>query len=94
VYQLLGFQQFRETLFEDAGNNLFNGQIDPRLLVSYFPHLRGGLFSNEDSVDVFSGVAERMPTEASIDEIGAHLSFTSVPFASVCPMSILNATLI
>ncbi|KAH6918190.1 hypothetical protein BKA70DRAFT_1456594 [Coprinopsis sp. MPI-PUGE-AT-0042] len=69
VYQLLGFQQFRETLFEDAGNNLFNGHIDPRLLVSYFPQLRGGLFSDEDSVDVFSGVAERMPTEASVDDI-------------------------
>lgn len=69
VYQRIGFQCFTETLFEDAGKNLFNGELDPRLLVSYFPDLRGSLFSSKDTMDVFAGVAERMPREASVDDI-------------------------
>ncbi|KAJ7063354.1 hypothetical protein C8F01DRAFT_984930 [Mycena amicta] len=69
VYQRIGFQCFTETLFEDAGKNLFNGALDPRILVSYFPELRGSLFTAEDQLDVYAGVAERMPTEASVDAI-------------------------
>ncbi|KAK7047338.1 hypothetical protein VNI00_006569 [Paramarasmius palmivorus] len=69
VYQRIGFQCFTETLFEDAGKHFFNGDLDPRLLVSYYPELRGDLFKQEDSVDVFAGVAERMPKERSVDDI-------------------------
>ncbi|KAJ8481088.1 hypothetical protein ONZ45_g15430 [Pleurotus djamor] len=69
AYQRIGFQCLRETMFEDAGNNFLNGDLDPRLLVSYYPELRGSLFGSEDSLDVFSGVAEHMPEEASVDDI-------------------------
>ncbi|KAF8155687.1 hypothetical protein B0H34DRAFT_714373 [Crassisporium funariophilum] len=69
VYQRIGFQCFTETLFEDAGKHLFNGEVDPRLLVSYYPDLRGSLFSADDTMDVFGGVAERMPKEGSVDDI-------------------------
>ncbi|KAF4618694.1 hypothetical protein D9613_009798 [Agrocybe pediades] len=69
VYQRIGFQCFKETLFEDAGKHLFNGEADPRLLISYYPDLRGSLFSAEDTMDVFAGVAEHMPTESSVDDI-------------------------
>ncbi|KAJ7097878.1 hypothetical protein B0H15DRAFT_945449 [Mycena belliarum] len=69
VYQRIGFQCFTETLFEDAGKNLFNGELEPRVLVSYFPELRGSLFNATDSMDVYAGVAEHMPPEASVDEI-------------------------
>lgn len=69
VYQRIGFQCFTETLFEDAGKNLFNGDLDPRVLVSYYPELRGSLFQASDTMDVYAGVAERMPAEASVDEI-------------------------
>ncbi|KAL1660589.1 hypothetical protein GGF50DRAFT_62885 [Schizophyllum commune] len=69
VYQRIGWQLFSETLFEDAGKNLFNGDTDPRLLISYYPELRGNLFTKGDTLDVFSGVAERMPTETSVDDI-------------------------
>ncbi|KAJ7449862.1 hypothetical protein FB451DRAFT_1530211, partial [Mycena latifolia] len=69
VYQRIGFQCFTETLFEDAGKNLFNGDLEPRVLVSYFPELRGSLFNPSDTMDVYAGVAERMPSEASVDEI-------------------------
>jgi vacuolar protein sorting-associated protein 3 len=66
------------------------------VLVSYFPDLRGGLFTPADSIDLFAGVAERMPTESSVDEISesltpkAAISFLSAPvffgaFASNLP---------
>ncbi|TFK87549.1 hypothetical protein K466DRAFT_548508 [Polyporus arcularius HHB13444] len=69
VNQRLGFQCFTETLFEDAGNRLYEGELDPRVLVSYYPELRGNLFSEEDTVDVMAGVAEHMPQEDSVDDI-------------------------
>ncbi|KAF5369852.1 hypothetical protein D9758_001393 [Tetrapyrgos nigripes] len=83
VYQRIGFQCFAETLFEDAGRNFFNGELDPRLLVSYFPELRGSLFTPEDTTDVFAGVTERMPPEPSVDDIirnySPHLDTRSAP---------------
>ncbi|KIY53310.1 hypothetical protein FISHEDRAFT_63459 [Fistulina hepatica ATCC 64428] len=88
VYQRIGFQCFTETLFEDAGNHLFNGEVDPRLLISYFPDLRGNLFADRDSLDVFSGVVEHMPRESSVDDIivsnivrnySPHMSHTAPP---------------
>ncbi|KAJ6596948.1 hypothetical protein DFH09DRAFT_106793 [Mycena vulgaris] len=69
VYQRIGFQCFTETLFEDAGKNFFNGDLDPRVLVSYYPELRGSLFDANDTMDMYAGVAERMPSEVSADEI-------------------------
>lgn len=72
VYQRIGFQCFTETLFDDAGKYLFNGEVDPRLLISYYPELRGSLFSSEDAIDVFAGVAEYMPMEGSVDDISEY----------------------
>ncbi|KAF8812135.1 hypothetical protein BYT27DRAFT_7252199 [Phlegmacium glaucopus] len=69
VCQRIGFQCFTETLFEDAGKHLFAGELDPRLLVSYYPELRGSLFTAEDALDVFAGIAEHMPRENSVDDI-------------------------
>jgi len=70
VYQRIGFQCFTETRFDDAGKLFANGNLDPRLLVSYYAGLRGRLFSTEDQVDVFQGVADKMPTEDSVEDIG------------------------
>lgn len=67
--QRLGFQCFTETLFEDAGKRLYEGELDPRVLVSYYPELRGDLFSEDDTVDVMAGVAEHMPQDGSVDDI-------------------------
>ncbi|KAF6764428.1 hypothetical protein DFP72DRAFT_871830 [Ephemerocybe angulata] len=69
LYQRIGFQYFTETLFEDAGNNFFNGHLDPRVLVSYYPDLRGSLFEDDDQVNLFSGVVDHMPKEPSVDDI-------------------------
>jgi len=67
-------------LFEDAGKHLFNGEVDPRIVASYYPDLRGNLFNPEDSMDVFAGVAERMPKERSIDDI------STSPFHAPTPL--------
>ncbi|CAK5277401.1 unnamed protein product [Mycena citricolor] len=69
VYQRIGFQCFSETLFEDAGKHFFNGDLDPRVLVSYYPELRGSLLTSNATADVFAGVAEHMPPESSVDDI-------------------------
>ncbi|GBE88874.1 predicted protein [Sparassis crispa] len=69
AYQRIGFQCLTETLFDDAGKHLFAGDLDPRLLISFYPELRGSLFGVNDSIDVFAGVSEHMPMEGSMDDI-------------------------
>ncbi|KAG5651342.1 hypothetical protein H0H81_009030 [Sphagnurus paluster] len=69
VYQRIGFQCFAETRFVEAMNCFFDGEVDPRLVISYYPELRGSMFTSDDSMDVFAGVAERMPLEASVEDI-------------------------
>ncbi|KAI0000159.1 hypothetical protein BJV74DRAFT_876958 [Russula compacta] len=61
IYQKIGFQCLFETRFKDA--------LDPRVLISYFPTLRGTLLDADPMHDVFSGVAECMPPYDSIDKI-------------------------
>ena len=68
VYQRIGFQCLSERLFEEAGEHLFTGGLDPRVLVGYFPGLRGSLFSATDEIDVFAGVAEYMPQDSLVDD--------------------------
>jgi len=69
VYQKIGLRCLLETRFEDAGFCLFQGELDPRILISYFPDLRGALLDVEPTLDVFSGVAECLPPYDSIDDI-------------------------
>ena len=83
VYQRIGFQCLSETLFEEAGNNFFAGDLDPRALISYYPDLRGSLFNEKDTLDIYAGVAEHMPPESSIDEISEYLS-SPVPLFAFC----------
>lgn len=103
VYQRIGFQCLSETLFEDAGNHLFSGNIDPRALISYFPDLRGLMFGASDTLDIHTGVAEHMPREASIDDMSecyqCHILFFSLSLfnffnfsLSTRPLSYPNST--
>ena len=69
IYQKIGFQCLLETRFEDAGFCLYQGELDPRLLISYFPDIRGALLDADPTLDVFSGLAECMPPYDSIDDI-------------------------
>ncbi|EPQ52360.1 hypothetical protein GLOTRDRAFT_140707 [Gloeophyllum trabeum ATCC 11539] len=69
VFQRIGLQCFSETLFEDAGQYLLSGELDPRILVSYFPEYRGDMFAPEDSIDMFAGVAEHIPEEDTVVDI-------------------------
>lgn len=83
VYQRLGFQCLRETRFEDAGFCLFQGELDPRILISYFPSLRGTLLDAHPTLDVFAGVAECMPPYDSIDDLSTSLP-SPFPPTSLC----------
>lgn len=89
VYQKIGFQCLLETSFEDAGFCLFQGDLDPRVLISYFPELRGALLDADPTLDVFSGIAECMPPYDSIDDISTSplpSSFTPcLPFPPIFP---------
>jgi hypothetical protein len=59
-------------MFEDAGKNLFLGQLDPRVLIGFFPELRGSLFGPDDEADVFAGASVYMPPESSVDDISEY----------------------
>ena len=78
VYQKIGFYCLLETRFKEAGFFLFQGELDPRILISYFPDLRGALLDADSTLDVFSGIAECMPPYDSVDDI----STSPVPFPS------------
>lgn len=86
MYQRLGFQCLSETLFDDAGKHFFNGELDPRVLISYYPDLPGKLLNGSDTVEVFAGVEEHMPMEGSINDI----SESRTPSSHVCTMSFLS----
>lgn len=77
VYQKIGFQCLLETRFQDAGFCLFQGELDPRILISYFPDLRGALLDANPTLDVFLGIAECMPPYDSIDDISTSVSCPS-----------------
>ncbi|KAH9962835.1 hypothetical protein BC827DRAFT_1129633 [Russula dissimulans] len=81
VYQKIGLRCLLETRFEDAGFCLFQGELDPRILISYFPDIRGALLDAEPTLDVFSGIAECLPPYDSIDDIiVANLVLNYSPF--------------
>jgi hypothetical protein len=69
VYQRIGFHCLLERRFEDAGFCLFQGELDPRILISYFPELRGALLDADPTLDVFSGIVDCMPAYDSIDDM-------------------------
>ena len=52
---------------------LFQGELDPRKLISYFPDLRGALLDADPTLDIFSDIAECMSPYDSIDDISTSL---------------------
>jgi vacuolar protein sorting-associated protein 3 len=82
VYQRLGYKYLSETSFEDAGINLFRGNVDPRLLVRLFPALRGTLLSSSISLPVFYGLESQLRSLNSVDTISELLSPHSLPVAT------------
>src|SRR5216683_2271458 len=85
------FQCLLETRFEDAGFCLFQGDLDPRVLISYFPELRRALLDGDPTVEVFSGIAECMPPYDSIDDISTSplllRPFPALPHPRLAPAS-------
>jgi hypothetical protein len=89
VYQKIGFQCLLETRFEDAGFCLFQGELDPRIVISYFPDLRGTLLDADPTLGVFSGIGECMPPYDSIDDIST--SPCSLPLPPLFPCTCTTA---
>ncbi|EJD51169.1 hypothetical protein AURDEDRAFT_99287 [Auricularia subglabra TFB-10046 SS5] len=71
VYQRIGYACLLATRFEEAGNYLFRGNLDPRMLVRHFPDLRPSplLVPPDATLDVYSGIAERVKGIGSVEEI-------------------------
>jgi hypothetical protein len=69
IHQTIAFALFSQTRFVDAAPHFLAGALDPRILVSYFPELSRPLFSEDDEVDMYDGIAKRMPIEASVDDL-------------------------
>ncbi|KAG5716916.1 Transforming growth factor-beta receptor-associated protein 1 [Termitomyces sp. T112] len=87
VYQRIGFQCFAETRFAEAANCFFIGELDPRLVISYYLNLRGSMFTSDDSMHVFVGVAEHMPTETSVEDIVRNYSPHISPNTRTAPLT-------
>ena len=77
------------TRFEDAGFCLFQGGLDPRVLISYFPELPGALLDACPTVNVSSGIAEGTPPYDSIDDIST--SSSALSLSSPPPVSPTSA---
>ncbi|KAF9648447.1 hypothetical protein BDM02DRAFT_3180162 [Thelephora ganbajun] len=85
VHQRIGFACLQDTLFEDAGKHLFTGDLDPRILISYFPDLRGSLFKPGDTVEMFAGITKYLPTAQSVEDIIKNYSPYMVPDTKTAP---------
>ena len=83
IYQRLGYKYLSETSFEDAGINLFRGNVDPRSLIRLFPGLRGTLLSSTSvSLPIFYGVESQMRSLDSVDTISELLVSRPLPLAA------------
>lgn len=83
MYQQLGYKFLSETSFEDAGINLFRGNVDPRLIIRLFPSLRGTLLSSASaSLPIFNGLEPQMRSLESVDTISEPLPPPPFPSAT------------
>lgn len=69
LHQTIAFTLFSQTRFVDAAPHFLAGALDPRILVSYFPELSRPLFTDGEEVDMYDGIAKRMPIESSVDDL-------------------------
>lgn len=63
------------TRFEEAGNYLFRGNLDPRLLLRHFPDLQPSplLVPPDATVDVYAGISEQLKALGSVEDISEYL---------------------
>ncbi|EJU00542.1 hypothetical protein DACRYDRAFT_80745 [Dacryopinax primogenitus] len=58
-----------EAKFEKAGEELYRGRLDPRLLIRLWPDLRGGLINEEETIEVFSGIETPLAKLVNVEQI-------------------------
>ena len=84
LQQRLGLRCLTSTLFEDAGNRLFRGKLDPRILIDLFPDLIGTTLDNSSDIRIFAGIREHLPT-TSVDEISEFFWYKYLLLPSCLP---------
>ncbi|KAH7098333.1 hypothetical protein BKA62DRAFT_713277 [Auriculariales sp. MPI-PUGE-AT-0066] len=70
----IGYILLERTSFEDAGNHLFRGDLDPRLLLRHFPEFAPSplLVPPEAAVPVYAGIADSITALGSVEDIIAY----------------------
>ncbi|KZO91651.1 hypothetical protein CALVIDRAFT_340720 [Calocera viscosa TUFC12733] len=69
IRQKVALGWLAETKFKRAGEELYQGRMDPRLLIRLWPEFRGGLIGEGDKIDVFAGVEEQLDKLVSVEKI-------------------------
>ena len=71
VRQKAAWTYIRSTSFKEAGPLLFQGRVDPRLVIRLFPSIYGNLMRTQEgrSASVYAGLASLVESVGSIDEI-------------------------
>lgn len=67
----LGFKYFMSTEFEEAGTWLFRGQLDPQILISFYPDLADSLLDAQTTYKMFSSLIEHIP-RASVEDVSEY----------------------
>lgn len=65
IYQKAGLIYFKKMLFDDAIKSFKKGDIDPRILISFFPEFA----VHTDQVIVYSGLRQTLKSCKTVDEI-------------------------
>jgi hypothetical protein len=76
IRQKIALDWMAETKFEKAGEELYRGRMDPRLLIRLWPALRGDLIPDEARVLVFSGIQGQLDKLVSVEQTGASCSLS------------------
>ncbi|KZO91652.1 hypothetical protein CALVIDRAFT_340783 [Calocera viscosa TUFC12733] len=69
IRQHLALGWLAETKFKRAGEELYQGRMDPRLLIRLWPEFRGALIGEGEKIDVFAGVEEQLDKLVSVEQI-------------------------
>jgi vacuolar protein sorting-associated protein 3 len=72
IHRRIGLTHLRETSFEEAGDSLFRGDTDPRLLIRLFPEFHRPRLTDDFTLDAFAGLElqVRALLNTTISEIG------------------------
>lgn len=65
IHQKAAIMNFERMLFDDAADNFNKSNIDPRILISFFPEFD----SHAEDANVYAGIADMLVQRKTVDEI-------------------------